>query len=38
MPEARDAVRTAMDWSTVEQGLHALGLPTPARGEPRHRS
>lgn len=26
--QARDAVRTAMDWSAVEQGLHALGLPT----------
>jgi len=26
--QARDAVRTAMDWRGVEQGLDALGLPT----------
>jgi ethanolamine ammonia-lyase small subunit len=26
--QARDAVRTAMDWTAVEQGLDALGLPT----------
>jgi ethanolamine ammonia-lyase small subunit len=26
--QARDAVRTPMDWTTVEQGVDSLGLPT----------